>query len=111
MISLDGVRMNVIETAATGVVNQDTVFHFSQTGNTVSSEYSGGKVVKGFLVGKRTGNGLSFSYCQLQVDGKLDNGISACEIIRHSNGKIRMIEKFEWKSRPGETGVNIFEEL
>lgn len=111
-ICLDKIEMNVVKTAAVGVVNHETIFHFSQQGNVVTADYAGGKVKQGFLVGTITeANQLNFSYCQLQIDGKLDNGASQCEVSRNENGKIILIEHFEWASRPGEYGTNIFQEL
>src|ERR1041385_1592885 len=102
MISLNNLKMNVIETAPNGVVNQNTIFKFKQEGDIVSSEYRGGHVIAGFLVGKLADDKLDFSYCQLQDNGTLDNGISSCTLSKGANGKIRLIENFEWKSRPGE---------
>jgi hypothetical protein len=109
--TLDKVTMTVIETAPNGVVNSDTIFTFQQTGNTVYGEYAGGKIRKGFLVGQMDGSILTFSYCQLQTDGILDNGLSTCALSVEGSGKIRLVEHFEWKSRPGEFGVNVFQEI
>jgi hypothetical protein len=109
---LDKVRMNVIKTAENGVVNHETIFLFSQENDVVSAEYAGGKIRLGFLVGKLTPeNQLTFSYCQMQTDGTLDNGVSTCELSKNENGKITLTEHFEWKSRPGEFGTNIFQEM
>lgn len=111
-IMLDGIKMNVIKTAENGVVNHETIFHFSQKDGIVSAEYQGGKILKGFLVGKLSiQNQLEFSYCQMQIDGKLDNGVSICQLSKNQNGKITLTEHFEWKSRPGEFGTNVFQEL
>ena len=110
--SLDGVKMNVVKTADNGVVNQDTIFFFSQKENVVSAEYQGGKILQGYLIGKlSTQNQLEFSYCQMQLDGKLDNGLSLCQLSKNEEEKLLLIEHFEWKSRPGEFGTNIFQEL
>ena len=103
--------MTVVQTAANGVVNKDTVFSFTHEGNVVQAEYAGGKIRKGFLVGEITDNILQFSYCQLQTDGVLDTGVSSCELSMDDAGKVILIEHFEWKSRPGETGVNVFREI
>ena len=110
-ISLDKVKMNVVNTSPNGVVNKDTIFVFSQSNEIVSAEYMGGKIVKGFLIGRLENSKLSFSYCQLQEDGKLDSGLSYCDVSITDKGKMRMIEHFEWSSRGGESGENIFEEL
>lgn len=110
-ISLDEICMNVVKTDACGVVNHETIFHFSQNGDLITANYAGGRIQSGFLVGKITdGNQLAFSYCQIQTDGKLDTGASQCEISRNEEGKIVLIEHFEWASRPGEFGTNIFQE-
>ena len=109
-ISLDGVRMHVVTTATVGVVNAETLFTFTQEGSVVSARYSGGKVRLGYLVGEISPKGLHFRYAQLDVDGNLDGGHSTCEVSRAHDGKIRLIEHFEWASREG-SGANIFEEL
>ena len=103
--------MNVIETAANGVVNKDTVFLFTQKDGVVTAQYSGGKVLQGFLVGRIADDKVQFSYCQLQTDGKLDHGNSLCEVGKTQEGKITLTEHFTWGSRNEKEGVNIFREL
>lgn len=110
--NLNNIRMNVVKTADNGVVNHETIFLFSQKQDMISASYSGGKVVQGFLVGRfLSANQLTFSYCQMQKDGTLDNGLSTCEVSRNEEGKLLLIEHFEWKSRPGEFGTNVFQEI
>ena len=109
-MNLNNLRMNVIETATNGIVNELTIFTFSQIENFISATYSGGQILKGYLVGTLNQNKLQFSYCQLQINGKMDNGQSECDILIE-NGKIRLVEHFTWTSRNGETGINIFQEL
>jgi hypothetical protein len=77
----------------------------------VIAEYKGGRIKKGLLVGTINGKEFKFRYCQIQTDYKFDKGISSCELSLNENGKIRLIEHFEWKSRQGEKGTNIFEEI
>jgi hypothetical protein len=109
-INLNNVKMNVIKTAGNGVVNELTIFSFSQDGDLVTAFYSGGQILKGYLVGIMKRNKLIFSYCQLQADDKMDNGQSECNVLIE-NGKIRLEEHFTWNSRNGEKGINIFQEL
>lgn len=110
-MNLNNVRMNVIATAENGVVNELTIFVFSQNENIVTAEYSGGQIERGFLVGTvNNSKKLSFSYCQLQINGRIDHGQSECNILCEG-GKLQLIEKFTWGTRNGETGVNIFQEL
>lgn len=106
--NLDNLKMTVVETDPAGVVDKETEFVFAQTGNLVSASYAGGKILKGFLVGTLKFDKLSFAYCQLQPDGKMDTGHSLCVISLTAEGKIQMTEHFEWKSRPGVSGINVF---
>lgn len=103
--------MNVVSTAENGVVNELTIFVFSQENNFVSATYSGGLIFKGYLAGTINDNKLTFGYCQVQTNGKIDNGQSECDVLIDENNKIRLVEHFKWASREGETGVNIFQEL
>jgi len=110
-MNLDNIKMNVIKTAPNGVVNDLTIFTFSQTDNVVSATYCGGEILKGYLVGRVDKDKLSFCYCQLQTNGKMDNGQSECDIVIGEIQKIQLIERFEWGSREDKNGVNIFQEL
>ncbi len=60
--SLDGLRMNATVTAENGVIGEDTIFLFRESGQLVSAEYSGGRVVQGYLVGVRTEAVLIFRH-------------------------------------------------
>ncbi|MBN8568674.1 MAG: hypothetical protein J0M18_03500 [Ignavibacteria bacterium] len=111
MFSLQNIKMNVVESASNGVVDKDTIFVFHQTDKCITANYSGGKIEKGFLVGTIDNDNLNFSYCQLQTDGVLDYGLSACKLSVGKDEKLIMREFFEWKSRPGEFGTNIFQEV
>ena len=108
--NFNNVRMTVVKTAKTGVVNKETVFTFQQADNIVSAEYEGGGVVKGYLVGKLTGEELQFRYCQLGSAEDLDGGLSNCIVSTTPDGRLRIIERFQWESR-GDAGENIFEEI
>jgi hypothetical protein len=110
-MNLNNVKMNVIETAENGVVNEQTIFSFTQIDNFVSAIYSGGQILQGYLVGKLTQDKLYFSYCQLQTNGEMGNGQSECDIFIGENKKISLIEHFKWSSKNGAEGVNIFQEL
>ena len=108
--SLNGVRMNVTQTAANGVVNAQTIFEFSHVGDIVEARYSGGGIAQGRLIGRFIGEQLEFRYVQLTVDGVLDGGRSICDVDETADGRLRLCEHFEWGSREG-TGTNVFEEL
>ena len=108
--SLDGVRMAGASTAGCGVVSAQTVFTFEQTGNVVSARYRGGDIIDGYLIGQLSGANLHFRYVQADRNGALDAGVSDCALERLSDGRLRLVEHFEWLTRAG-SGTNVFEEL
>jgi hypothetical protein len=109
-ISLNGIQMRVVSTAQNGVVNAETLFTFRQDDAAVSAHYAGGKVRMGYLVGILSPEELRFRYAQLDTEGNLEGGYSTCEISRTPEGRIRLLEHFQWESREG-SGTNIFEEV
>ena len=108
--NLDGLKMTVVKTAASGVVNRQTVFTFRQIGDIVSAHYAGGGVELGYLIGRIGGDQLAFRYCQTDQSGKLVGGRSECCLEHNENGRLRLIERFVWESR-NEAGENFFEEI
>ena len=109
-MKFQNIKMNVIDTAENGVVNDQTIFSFTQTENLVTATYSGRQIIKD-LVGQFIQDKLLFSFCQLQTNGKLGNGQTECQVLVGENGKIRMIENFKWNSKDGGKGVNVFQEI
>lgn len=107
---LNGIRMNAVQTAENGVVNAETEFAFRQSGTLVFAEYRGGGVLHGSLVGLLEGSRLTFRYAQLQVGDVLNGGRSECEVAHTDDGRLQVVEHFQWESRPG-GGTNVFEEI
>lgn len=107
---LDGVRMTVSESGAQSVVNASTVFTFEQAGNVVSARYRGGEIVDGYLIGRLEGWLLHFRYVQADRSGRLDSGVSEGVLDRLADGRLRLIEHYQWLTRP-ERGTNTFEEI
>jgi hypothetical protein len=110
MVDLDRVKMFVSSTAANGVVSGETCLDFSQRGERVWARYSGGKVSRGWLVGRWIANSLRFRYVQIEELRTIHAGRSTCDVQRLSDGRLRLIEHFAWSTRSG-SGINIFDEL
>ncbi|GMN09562.1 hypothetical protein MTsPCn9_16050 [Croceitalea sp. MTPC9] len=110
---LNNIKMNVTKTAKDGIVNQETIFHFKQSGKTVDASYFGGKIKKGYLVGLLEDSILKFSYCQLRITGETDHGISKCRLSKDPNtSKIMMTESFKMQTEnSNDTGTNVFMEI
>lgn len=107
-VNFDQLKMNVVETASNGAVNEQTIFHFQQNGNIVTAKYSGGGVNRGFLAGKVENNLLGFKYAQQHADGNIYGGKSKCEMIFKSGQITELIENFKWEAGKGR---NVFRTL
>jgi hypothetical protein len=107
---LNGIAMRTTSSDVSGVVSAMTTLRFEQVGGVVSARYRGGPIVDGYLIGHLTGTALRFRYVQADVDGRLDAGISDGSLERLGDGRLRLIERFQWLTRP-EHGTNVFEEV
>lgn len=86
-----------------------TVFGYHQKGNAIWAEYSGGSVVKGYLIGTMDEkHNLHFSYQHINTEGDLKSGM--CDsTLKVENGKLRFYEKWKWTM--GEEGTSVIEEI
>jgi hypothetical protein len=94
-----------------GETSNETIFKYRQTGNILTSEYSGGKIISGHLIGLVDENGnIDMRYHQVNNAGEIMTGIckSIPEILE--NGKIRLHESWEWTSGDKSKGQSIIEE-
>ena len=107
--NLDGLRMTATVTAPGGAINAETVFEFTQDDGVAEARYAGGRVRIGRLVGFVRGARFEFRYAQVHDDGTLHGGRSACDLERAEDGRVRIVEHYEWDD--GGAGVNVIEEL
>jgi hypothetical protein len=95
-----------------GETSAETIFHYKQNGNLLTSTYAGGKIVSGHLIGlvDEAGN-INMRYHQVNSAGELMTGIcnSKPEIL--TNGKIRLHETWEWTSGDRSRGESVIEEI
>ncbi len=110
MRSLDGLTMFVSATAENGVVGSETRLRFTQRGRRVAAQYAGGRVLRGWLVGKWDGDILRFRYAQREESSAIHGGQSVCVVEERADGRLRLIEHFAWSTRSG-SGTNVFDEL
>lgn len=109
-VSIDGKVFTGVQNSATGEVGAATKFHYHQDEDVVWAEYSGGAIVRGYLVGTRSGNKLNFRYSHLSTDRQTANGVCESRIEVLKDGRVRFHEAWAWESRP-ETGNSIVEEV
>lgn len=100
-----------ISNTENGETSNDTIFHYKQSKNILTSEYAGGRIIKGHLIGLVDDSGnIAMRYHQVNDNGELMTGIcnSKPEIL--PNGKIRLHESWEWTSGDKSKGQSILEE-
>jgi hypothetical protein len=104
-------KFRLISNTENGETSNETLFHYKQIGNILTSEYSGGKIKYGHLIGLVDKSGtIEMSYHQVNGNNELMTGmcISTPEILE--NGKIRLHENWEWTSGDQTKGSSIIEE-
>ena len=107
--SLEDKFFTAIENSESGEVSGDTVFSYHQKGNAIWAEYSGGSIVKGFLLGTMDENhNLHFTYQHINANGEIKSG-SCNSRPQAENGKLRFYESWKWDN--GEEGTSIIEEI
>lgn len=95
-----------------GEVSGDTLFHYHQQGLLVWAEYSGGAIVKGFLLATiQPDNRLDMRYQHVNTQGELMTGICQSTPERLPDGRIRLHERWKWTSGDGSSGESIVEEV
>jgi hypothetical protein len=107
--SLNDRRFTAAAQAEGGEVGPTTVFHYHEIDGEIWAEYVGGDVRRGFLVGTRTGNSLSFRYSHLNIDGVTASGRCTSEVTTDASGRLRLLETWSWESREG-SGTSVVEE-
>lgn len=111
MMNYNGKIFSPVSNTENGETSSETVFIYKQTGNILTSEYSGGKIKSGHLIGlvDEKGN-IDMRYHQVNISGEIMTGIckSRPEILE--NGKIRLYETWEWTSGDKSKGQSIIEE-
>ncbi|MFE9660434.1 MULTISPECIES: hypothetical protein [unclassified Streptomyces] len=107
--SLDGRVLVPVADQAPGQVGTRTRFAYHERDGVVWADYAGGEVVRGHLVGTRTGDRLDFRYVQLRTDGTTASGHCASRVVALPDGRVRLLETWEWESREGR-GTSVVEE-
>ncbi|MBC8769261.1 n-acetylglutamate synthase [Arenibacter sp. BSSL-BM3] len=101
-----------IKNSENGETSEETIFEYKQNGSILTSDYSGGQIVRGHLIGLVDENGnIKMSYHQINIKGEIMTGICFSKPEVMPNGKIRLHETWEWTSGDKSKGMSILEEL
>lgn len=111
MIDYNGKIFRPIVNSENGETSSETVFQYTQIGNILTSEYSGGKIKKGHLIGLVDENGhIDMRYHQVNINDEIMTGICKSKPEILENGKIRLHESWQWTSGDKSNGESIIEE-
>lgn len=111
MINYDNRQFRPVQNTANGETTAETIFHYRQVGNVLTSEYRGGKIISGHLIALVDEEGhIEMRYHQVNDKGELMTGWcrSVPEIM--PNGKIRLHETWQWTSGDKSAGSSVLEE-
>ncbi|MGS2740442.1 n-acetylglutamate synthase [Sinomicrobium sp. M5D2P17] len=111
-INYDNRVFRPVSNTENGETSSETVFLYKQEGNILTSEYKGGKIRYGHLVGIVDSEGvIEMHYHQINTSGELMTGTcrSLPEIL--SDGRIRLHETWRWTSGDESEGHSVIEEI
>lgn len=111
-INLNGKRFVPKVNSANGEVSEQTVFNYFQQENVIWADYTGGGILRGYLIGTMADNGeLDFYYQHINSSGQLR--IGKCHSIPNmlDNGKLELEEQWQWLDGNNSTGSSTIIEL
>ncbi|MCF8323378.1 MAG: n-acetylglutamate synthase [Leadbetterella sp.] len=101
-----------ISNTQNGDTSSETIFEYIHHGNVLSSNYSGGKILVGHLIGIVNEQGLiNMRYHHINSEGELMTGICISNPEMLPNGKVRLHEKWRWTTGDCSEGESILEEI
>ena len=99
MINYHGRLFRLVSSEGTGDVSEDTVFRYSQRGDILTADYSGGVIDYGQILGLVDEDGaIEFRYQHITMKGELMTGICRSKPEVLPNGKLRLHERWKWTS-------------
>ncbi|SEC51546.1 hypothetical protein SAMN04489761_3203 [Tenacibaculum sp. MAR_2009_124] len=105
-------KFRTISSSKNSETSEETIFLYCQKENILTSNYSGGEIKEGHLIGlvDEEGN-IEMRYHQINLKGELMTGICFSKPELMANGKIRLYESWEWTSGDKSKGQSIVEEI
>lgn len=111
MINYNNKIFKPVSNTENGETSNETTFLYKQEGNILTSQYAGGKIISGHLIGLVDNQGnIEMRYHQVNEKGELMTGICTSKPEILENGKIRLHEIWQWTSGDLSKGNSIIEE-
>lgn len=110
--NLDGRTFRSVSNTSNGEVSADTLFHYRQTADIVTADYSGGTIVAGHLLARVLANGqLDMRYHHVNDQGGFMLGRCLSTPERLADGRLRFREQWQWLSGDMSSGYSEIEEV
>lgn len=105
-MDLDGKIFKALSNTGSGEVDGQTVFTYHQEEDLVWAEYSGGRILKGHLLGKWNEGKLEINYHHINLEGRIMAGkcISVPESL--DDGRLKLNEKWRWYNGDQSVGTS-----
>ena len=110
-INLDNRKFRPLTNSQNGEVSDSTLFYYHQENEMIWAEYSGGDVLRGFLIGKIIDHTLEFSYQHLNRALEIMTGKCRSRIELSESGKIQLFEDWEWTCKDFSKGKSTLIEI
>lgn len=111
-INYDGRKFVLKMNSENGDVSEQTLFLYHQNGSLLWAEYSGGDILKGYLIGSVSDSGeLDFVYHHMNRDMMIKTGKCHSVPTVMENGKIKLLEQWEWTSGDFSRGESLLVEV
>lgn len=105
-------KIRPVQNTENGETSAETLFHYKQEGTLLTSDYCGGRISKGHLIGiVDEASNIDMRYHQVNDQGELMTGTCQSKPEVLPNGKIRLHETWRWTSGSESKGSSVIEEI
>ncbi|MFS4466627.1 n-acetylglutamate synthase [Maribacter sp. 2210JD10-5] len=105
-------KFRPLKSSKNAETSEETIFCYKQENHIVTSEYSGGAIVKGHLMGTIDAEGvIEMCYHQINTAGDLMTGRCTSKPELMTNGKIKLHETWQWTSGDKSKGNSVLVEI
>jgi hypothetical protein len=91
-------------------LDRTVVIRYSEQDGDVWGVYVGGRIRRGYLVGRRDGDRIDCRYVELDESGDTASGHCESTLRVLDDGRLRMDERWDLESRQG-SGTRVLEEM
>jgi len=110
-INLNNRKFKALENSENGEISNDTVFHYFQEKDVIWANYAGGNIIKGFLIGKIVGESLEFNYQHINESMELLTGKCKSQLQINNEGKMKLLEQWQWTCKDFSKGSSVLIEI